>query len=140
MSRRWVYLSIMPDSTIRKKPASFLASTFNAALTCSVKSGCSGNLRTVPPLRILRSRAVHVAEREQPEKFRRLRVIGKRRHFGTGRSNAIARVAKLGDEVGVISTLATFHGLRQEVRAATAHDAVGLGTADLLHAAVVFAA
>jgi hypothetical protein len=50
-------LSIIPDSTIRKKPASFLESTFNAAATSSVKSGCWGNFPTVPPLRILRSSA-----------------------------------------------------------------------------------
>ena len=84
--------------------------------------------------------AVHVAEREQPEKFGRLRIVGKRRHFGTGRSQAVARVAKLSDEVGVIPALAAFHGLRQEVRAATAHDDVGLGGEELLHDAVVFAA
>src|SRR3954467_15138121 len=50
MSSRCVYLSIMPDSTIRKKPDGFFDSTSSAAPTCSVKSGCSGNLPTVPPL------------------------------------------------------------------------------------------
>ena len=50
-----MYLSINPDSTIRKKPFSFRDKTFKAALTCSVRSGCCGNFPTVPPLRNLRS-------------------------------------------------------------------------------------
>ncbi len=84
MSSRWVYLSIMPDSTIRKKPGVVPRQHRRARpQTCSVKSGCSGNFFTVAAFEELAvERAVHVAEREQPSSLSSSERLARDGHLG----------------------------------------------------------
>src|SRR5947208_8697990 len=97
MSRRCVYLSIIPDSTIRKNPDSFLESTASAALTCSVKSGCSGNFPHRSPFEELAiEHAVHVAERKQAEQTARGGVSGRGTHFRAGERDRVTGLAEAG--------------------------------------------
>ena len=70
-------MSIMPDSTIRKKPASLLRQHVQR------RADLLGQIRLVGKLpdgsafeEFAVERAVHVAEREQPEQLRGLRIVG----------------------------------------------------------------
>ena len=62
MSRRCAYLSIIPDSTIRKKPSSFRDSTFSAACDLFGQVGLLGKFLHAAALEKLAvQRAIHVA-------------------------------------------------------------------------------
>ena len=69
-----------------------------------------------------------------------LGVIGERGHLGAGRSDGVAGIAELRDEVDLVPAFRSFRGFRQEVGLAAAQHHLRPGGVELLHDPIVFGA